>query len=107
MKITRSVVQESLFFHKDGRLIGSCLVSICGNEGRISNLHGESIYLGLVKEVPHIFDRHNLKCIKFVVEDWHSEKLKRIKLDGYKIKIDSQAFSYDNTLLYWACVTKE
>ena len=107
MKVTRATTQESLFFHDESnKLTGSCLVSITGNEARISGLHGKGIYLALVKEVPHIFERHNLKYIKFVLEKWHAEKLKRIKLNGYKVEIDSQAFSFDGTFLFWATVSR-
>lgn len=106
MKVTRAVVQESLFFHNEGRLKGSCIVSICGNEARISNLHGTAIYLALVKEVPHIFERHNLKYIRFIVENWHSEKLKKIRVSGYELRIDDEAFGFDGTLLRWAVVYK-
>lgn len=106
MKVTRSVVQESLYFHSEDRLRGSCLVSVCGNEARISNLHGEKIYMALVKEIPFIFERHKLKYIRFVIEKWHVEKLRRIKLDGYKIEIDIAAFGFDGTKLFWAAFSK-
>jgi hypothetical protein len=108
MKVTHATTQENLYFHdKEGRLTGSCLISITGNEGRVSGLHGSNIYLALIEELANVFTRHSLKSIRFVVEEWHKKRLIHLQIEGYKIEIENEGFKYDTTLLFWVSITKK